>query len=34
MATACWDFIVARTTRRKTAPLLDLFSLQVTNKEK
>ena len=33
MATACWDFIVARTTPRETAPLLDFFSLRVTNKE-
>src|SRR5690242_12594264 len=32
MATACWDFIVARTTPRETAPLLDFFSLRVTNK--
>ena len=31
MATACWDFIVAKSTPLKTAPLLDFASLQVTN---
>jgi hypothetical protein len=31
MATACWGFIVAKSTRLETAPLLDFASLQVTN---
>lgn len=34
MATACWDFIVAKSTRRKIAPLLDLSSLQLANMKK
>jgi len=31
MATACWAFIVAKSTLRKTAPLLDFGSLHGTN---
>jgi hypothetical protein len=31
MATACWDFIVAKSTPLETAPLLDFSPLQVTN---
>src|SRR5436190_24381280 len=31
MATACWAFIVAKSTRRKTAPLLDFSSLRSAN---
>jgi hypothetical protein len=31
LATACWDFIVAKSTLRETAPMLDFFSLQGTN---
>jgi hypothetical protein len=31
MATACWAFIVAKSTPPETAPLLDFLSLQVTN---
>jgi hypothetical protein len=31
MATACWAFIVAKSTPLETAPLLDLFSLQGSN---
>jgi hypothetical protein len=33
MATACWAFIVAKSTPRKTAPLLDFSSLRATNIE-
>jgi hypothetical protein len=33
MATACWAFIVAKSTRRETAPLLDFSSLQRANSE-
>jgi hypothetical protein len=33
MATACWAFIVAKSTLRKTAPLLDFLSLRVPNIE-
>jgi hypothetical protein len=33
MATACWAFIVAKSTSLKTAPLLDFGSLQDTNIE-
>jgi hypothetical protein len=33
MATACWAFIVAKSTPPKTAPLLDFQPLQRTNKE-
>jgi hypothetical protein len=33
MATACWAFIVAKSTLRKTAPLLDFSSLRATNIE-
>jgi len=32
MATACWDFIVVKTARLQTAPLLDFFSLQAANR--
>jgi hypothetical protein len=31
MATACWAFIVAKSTPLKTAPLLDFGSLRDTN---
>jgi hypothetical protein len=31
LATACWDFIVVKTTELQTAPLLDLWSLQAAN---
>jgi len=31
MATACWAFIVAKSTVLKTAPLLDFSPLQATN---
>jgi hypothetical protein len=31
MATACWAFIVAKSTRRETAPILDFSSLQSAN---
>jgi hypothetical protein len=34
MATACWDFIVAKSTRPKPAPMLVFRSLQGTNREK
>jgi hypothetical protein len=33
MATACWAFIVAKSTPPKTAPMLDFSSLQGTNKQ-
>jgi hypothetical protein len=33
MATACWAFIVAKSTRLETAPILDLSSLQGANRE-
>jgi hypothetical protein len=33
MATACWAFIVAKSTPRETAPLLDFLSLQGANIE-
>jgi hypothetical protein len=33
MATACWAFIVAKSTALETAPLLDFSSLQATNIE-
>src|SRR3954467_5756212 len=33
MATACWAFIVAKSTLRKTAPLLDFSSLRAANIE-
>jgi hypothetical protein len=33
MATACWAFIVAKSTSPKTAPLLDFGSLHATNIE-
>jgi hypothetical protein len=33
MATACWAFIVVKTTRLKTAPMLDFSSLQAANSE-
>jgi hypothetical protein len=33
MATACWAFIVAKSTPREAAPILDLRPLQVTNNE-
>jgi hypothetical protein len=33
MATACWDFIVAKSTPRETAPVLDFSPLQHANKE-
>jgi hypothetical protein len=33
MATACWAFIVAKSTPRKTAPMLDFEPLQRTNME-
>jgi len=33
MATACWDFIVAKSTPRETAPVLDFSPLQYANKE-
>jgi hypothetical protein len=32
MATACWGFIVAKSTPLETAPLLDFLPLQVTNR--
>jgi hypothetical protein len=32
MATACWGFIVAKSTPLETAPLLDFSPLQVTNR--
>jgi hypothetical protein len=31
MATACWAFIVAKSTRREAAPILDFSSLQRAN---
>jgi hypothetical protein len=31
LATACWDFIVAKTPRLETAPLLDFTPLHTTN---
>src|ERR1019366_4780904 len=31
MATACWDFIVAKRTLRKAAPMLDFSSLRDAN---
>jgi hypothetical protein len=31
MATACWDFIVAKTTLREGAPMLDFSSLRGAN---
>jgi hypothetical protein len=31
MATACWDFIVAKSTPLETAPLLDFAPLRVPN---
>jgi hypothetical protein len=31
MATACWAFIVVKTTPLKTAPVLDFSSLQAAN---
>jgi hypothetical protein len=31
MATACWAFIVAKSTQRKTAPILDICSLRRPN---
>jgi hypothetical protein len=31
MATACWAFIVAKSTVPKTAPMLDFSSLRATN---
>jgi hypothetical protein len=31
MATACWDFIVAKSTLPETAPLLDFFPLRAPN---
>jgi hypothetical protein len=31
MATACWAFIVAKSTPPETAPLLDFSSLQAAN---
>jgi hypothetical protein len=33
MATACWAFIVVKTTRLETAPMLDFSSLQAANSE-
>jgi hypothetical protein len=33
MATACWAFIVAKSTPLETAPLLDFLSLQCANTE-
>jgi len=33
MATACWAFIVAKSTLLETAPLLDFFSLRAANIE-
>ncbi|WP_280154620.1 hypothetical protein [Piscinibacter sp. XHJ-5] len=33
MATACWAFIVAKSTPLETAPLLDFFPLRASNKE-
>jgi hypothetical protein len=33
MATACWAFIVAKSTLLETAPLLDFFPLRATNIE-
>jgi hypothetical protein len=33
MATACWAFIVAKSTALETAPLLDFSPLQATNIE-
>jgi len=33
MATACWAFIVVKTTRLETAPMLDFSSLQAANIE-
>jgi hypothetical protein len=33
MATACWAFIVAKSTPLKTAPVLDFEPLQCTNME-
>jgi len=33
MATACWAFIVAKTPLRETAPLLDLWPLQASNRK-
>jgi hypothetical protein len=33
MATACWDFIVAKSTPREAAPMLDFTSLRGTNME-
>jgi len=33
MATACWAFIVAKSTPRKTAPILDFSSLHAANSE-
>jgi hypothetical protein len=33
MATACWAFIVAKSTSLKTAPMLDFASLQGANIE-
>jgi hypothetical protein len=34
MATACWAFIVAKSTPRKAAPILDFRSLQGPNSQK
>jgi hypothetical protein len=31
LATACWDFIVVKSTELQTAPLLDLSPLQAAN---
>jgi hypothetical protein len=33
MATACWAFIVAKSTAPETAPLLDFFPLQRANRK-
>jgi hypothetical protein len=33
LATACWDFIVVKTGRLQTAPVLDFLSLQDANSE-
>jgi hypothetical protein len=33
LATACWDFIVAKTPRLETAPVLDFTPLHATNKK-
>jgi len=33
MATACWAFIVVKTTPLKTAPVLDFSSLQAANSQ-